>query len=86
VLGVDGVPLGDAQSLQERLVADAIGQRMEVTVLRNGALVDAVAYPSGLVDCLVRLCFLLRRLVRVRLALQALAAVSESADSHETTP
>lgn len=50
VLAVDGEPLGDAQSLQSRLFADAIGQRMEVTVLRNGALVDAVAVPSELPD------------------------------------
>ena len=40
ILAVDGVPLGDAQSLQKRLFADAIGSRMEITVLRNGALVD----------------------------------------------
>ena len=50
VLAVDGAPLGDAQSLQKRLFADAIGQRMEVTVLRNGALVDAVALPIELTD------------------------------------
>jgi S1-C subfamily serine protease len=48
VLAVDGAPLGDAQSLQKRLFADAIGQRMEITVLRNGALVDAVAVPTEL--------------------------------------
>jgi S1-C subfamily serine protease len=50
VLAVDGAPLEDAQSLQKRLFADAIGQRMEVTVLRNGALVDAVALPIELTD------------------------------------
>jgi S1-C subfamily serine protease len=50
VLAIDGVPLGDAQSLQKRLFADAIGQRMEVTVLRNGALVDAVVLPHELPD------------------------------------
>ena len=50
VLAIDGAPLGDAQSLQKRLFADAIGRRMEVTVLRNGALVDAVALPSELTD------------------------------------
>ena len=50
VLAIDGAPLGDAQSLQKRLFADAIGQRMEVTVLRNGALVDAVALPIELTD------------------------------------
>jgi S1-C subfamily serine protease len=50
VLAVDGSPLGDAQSLQKRLFSDAIGRRTEITVLRNGALVDAVAYPSELAD------------------------------------
>jgi S1-C subfamily serine protease len=50
VLAVDGAPLGDAQSLQKRLFAEAIGQRMEITVLRNGALVDAVVVPGELSD------------------------------------
>ena len=50
VLAIDGAPLGDAQSLQKRLFSDAIGQRMEVTVIRNGALVDAVVLPSELPD------------------------------------
>jgi S1-C subfamily serine protease len=48
VLAIDGAPLGDAQSLQKHLFAEAIGQRMEVTVLRNGALVDAVVQPREL--------------------------------------
>ena len=46
VLAIDGAPLGDAQSLQKHLFADAIGRRMEVTVIRNGALVDAVVMPQ----------------------------------------
>jgi S1-C subfamily serine protease len=50
VLAVDGVPLDDAQSLQRRLFAPAIGRPMEITVLRNGALVDAVVVPTELVD------------------------------------
>jgi S1-C subfamily serine protease len=50
VLAVDGVPLDDAQSLQRRLFAEAIGTRMEITVLRNGALVDAVLEPIELAD------------------------------------
>jgi len=50
ILAVDSQPLGDAQSLQKRLFADAIEQRVEITVLRNGALVDAVAYPTELSD------------------------------------
>ena len=40
--------LGDSQSLQRHLFTDAIGRRMEVTVIRNGALVDAVVWPSEL--------------------------------------
>ncbi len=50
VLAIDGAPLGDAQSLQKHLFADSIGRRMEVTVIRNGALVDAVVLPSELPD------------------------------------
>ncbi len=50
VLAIDGGALGDAQSLQKNLFADVIGQRMEVTVIRNGALVDAVVVPSELPD------------------------------------
>jgi S1-C subfamily serine protease len=46
VLAVDGSTLRDAQSLQRLLFEDAIGQRMEVTVVRNGAMVDVVAVPS----------------------------------------
>jgi hypothetical protein len=34
--------------LQRVLFEDAIGRRMEVTVVRNGALVDVVALPSQL--------------------------------------
>jgi S1-C subfamily serine protease len=50
VLAVDGRPLGDAGSLQRLLLDDAIGHRVEITVLRNGALVDVVAEPVELVD------------------------------------
>lgn len=50
VLAVAGTPLGDAQSLQRLLFEDSIGLRMEITVLRNGALVDAVVVPSELTD------------------------------------
>jgi S1-C subfamily serine protease len=50
VLAIDTVPLGDAQSLQRRLFAEAIGSRVEITVLRNGALVDVVAEPAELTD------------------------------------
>ena len=37
-------------SLQRLLLDDAIGARVEITVLRNGALVDVVAEPTELVD------------------------------------
>jgi S1-C subfamily serine protease len=50
VLAVDGSALGDAQSLQKLLFEEAIGARMEITVLRNGALVDVVAKPDELSD------------------------------------
>jgi S1-C subfamily serine protease len=50
VLAVDGTPLGDAQSLQRLMFEDAIGRRTEITVLRNGALVDAVTEPTELTD------------------------------------
>ncbi|HSJ22688.1 MAG TPA: trypsin-like peptidase domain-containing protein [Nocardioidaceae bacterium] len=48
IVAVDVTPLGDAQSLQRLLFEEAIGSRMEITVLRNGALVDVVARPSEL--------------------------------------
>lgn len=48
VLAVNGVGLGDAQSLQRLLLDEAIDTRTEITVLRNGALVDVVARPSEL--------------------------------------
>jgi S1-C subfamily serine protease len=50
VLAVAGEALGDAQSLQRQLFEESIGRRMEITVLRNGALVDAVAVPAELDD------------------------------------
>ncbi|HEY2878160.1 S1C family serine protease [Nocardioides sp.] len=50
VLAVDGRTLDDAGSLQSLLLGDAIGSRVEITVLRNGALVDVVAEPVELVD------------------------------------
>ncbi|WOP19712.1 S1C family serine protease [Raineyella sp. LH-20] len=50
VLAVQGRQLGDAQSLQRLLFEDAIGRRLEITVLRNGALVDTVVVPAELAD------------------------------------
>ncbi len=51
-LGLAGsvTALGDAQSLQRQLFEESIGTRLEITVLRNGALVDAVAVPAELTD------------------------------------
>jgi S1-C subfamily serine protease len=48
VLAVDTKPLSDAQSLQKLLFEEAIGRRMEITVLRGEALVDVVAVPVQL--------------------------------------
>jgi S1-C subfamily serine protease len=50
VVAVNATPLGTAGSLQRLLLDDAIGSRVEITVLRNGALVDVVAEPTELVD------------------------------------
>ncbi|WP_433157693.1 S1C family serine protease [Kribbella sp. CA-247076] len=50
VLAIDGVPLRDAQSLQRLLFEDAISRRTEITAIRNGALVDVVAFPAELTD------------------------------------
>jgi S1-C subfamily serine protease len=46
VLAVDGTTVKDALSLQRLLFGEAVGRRLEVTVVRNGALVDVVAVPS----------------------------------------
>jgi S1-C subfamily serine protease len=48
VLAAGGKQLRDAQSLQRVLLEDAIGRPIEVTVVRNGALVDVIAVPSQL--------------------------------------
>jgi len=48
ILAIDGQPLRNAQSLQKRMFADAIGSRIEITVLRSGALVDVVVEPVEL--------------------------------------
>ena len=39
---------GSSTALQQRMVADAIGRRVEITVWRNGALVDVIAIPREL--------------------------------------
>lgn len=48
LLAVDGKPVRGAQDLQKLMFAEAIGRRLELTVLRNGAMVDVVAVPTEL--------------------------------------
>ena len=43
-----GRPVTTARDLQRLMFADAIGRPLEITVLRNGALVDVIAEPSEL--------------------------------------
>jgi S1-C subfamily serine protease len=48
VLEVDGQPIVTTTTVQQLMVEDAIDRRIEITVWRNGALVDVVAYPREL--------------------------------------
>jgi S1-C subfamily serine protease len=48
VLALDGLPLRDATGVQRRMVEDAIGRRVEMTMWRAGALVDVVVEPEEL--------------------------------------
>ncbi|MEV1144369.1 PDZ domain-containing protein [Micromonospora sp. NPDC049799] len=48
ILSAGGRPVSDGQGLQRLMLGDAIGARLPVTVLRKGALVDAVAVPTEL--------------------------------------
>ncbi|HWL76895.1 S1C family serine protease [Microbacterium sp.] len=48
VLSLDGAAIADPTALQRRMVEAAIGRRMEMTVWRNGALVDVVVEPEEL--------------------------------------
>ncbi|MNY71608.1 serine endoprotease [compost metagenome] len=48
VLTLDGVAIADPTGLQRRMVEGAIGRRMEMTVWRNGAMVDVVVLPEEL--------------------------------------
>jgi S1-C subfamily serine protease len=50
VLAASGQPIGSSTALQQVMVEDAIGRRTEITVWRNGALVDVIAVPRELVD------------------------------------
>jgi S1-C subfamily serine protease len=48
VLSLDSTPIANPTALQKRMVEGAIGRRMEMTVWRNGALVDIVVEPEEL--------------------------------------
>ncbi|MGN9808030.1 S1C family serine protease [Micromonospora sp. BQ11] len=48
ILSAGGRPVSDGQGLQRLMLGDAIGSRLPITVLRKGALVDAVAVPTEL--------------------------------------
>jgi S1-C subfamily serine protease len=50
VVTVAGEPVTDAQALQRRMFADAIGVPLAVTTWRNGAMVDVIAEPVEMVD------------------------------------
>jgi S1-C subfamily serine protease len=50
VVAVAGEPIPSTTVLQRRMVEDAIGRRVEITVWRNGALVDVIAVPRELDD------------------------------------
>jgi S1-C subfamily serine protease len=50
VLAVDGHDVATSTAVQQVMVEDAIGRRLEVTVWRNGALVDVIAVPRELTD------------------------------------
>jgi S1-C subfamily serine protease len=48
LLTIQGAPVASATELQRSMFADAIGQPVALTVLRNGALVDVIAEPEEL--------------------------------------
>jgi S1-C subfamily serine protease len=50
VLTVGGEPIVTSTAIQRLMVEDAIGRRLEITVWRNGALVDVIAVPRELTD------------------------------------
>lgn len=50
VVAVGPEPIATATTLQRLMVEGAIGRRVEITVWRNGALVDVVAVPRELTD------------------------------------
>jgi S1-C subfamily serine protease len=48
VVAVAGGPIASATDLQRAMVEDTIGRGLEITVWRNGALVDVIAVPREL--------------------------------------
>lgn len=48
VISIDGTPIHSATQVQRLMVENAIERRMEMTVWRNGALVDVVVSPKEL--------------------------------------
>jgi S1-C subfamily serine protease len=50
VVAVDSQPVLTSTSIQKQMVEGAIGRRVEITVWRNGALVDVIALPRELSD------------------------------------
>jgi S1-C subfamily serine protease len=50
VIAVDGAPVRSATELTRRMVEEAIGAPLEVTLWRNGALVDVIAVLQELQD------------------------------------
>jgi S1-C subfamily serine protease len=50
VVAVDGAPLTTSTALVALMVEAAIGKRIEITVWRNGAMVDVIAHPRELRD------------------------------------
>ncbi len=50
VVAIDGVRITTTTEIQRRMVEGAIGRPLEVTVWRNGALVDVIALPRELTD------------------------------------
>ncbi|GAA3618999.1 S1C family serine protease [Microlunatus ginsengisoli] len=50
LVAVGGQPVVSTTTVQQRMVADAIGRRVEITVWRNGALVDVIAVPRELTE------------------------------------
>jgi serine protease Do len=50
VLSAGRQPVTDAQGIQRQLFSEAIGKRLPITVLRNGAMVDVITMPTELVS------------------------------------